>query len=138
MYWNADNSKLSYSTAVRLIETWDVLKLMKTGRRRKELERLIETWDVLKWLHCREHCPGIWINRNMRCIEICPFWPNSYNLYRLIETWDVLKFCLLSSELNSIWINRNMRCIEIRFAVTRLCTAHSINRNMRCIEICKS
>ena len=84
----------------------------------------------------RSVCDYVWINRNMRCIEIA-LEP---------ETWEkVLK------------INRNMRCIEITLndlqknsnnwlietwdvlksytVSTRPPYGRKINRNMRCIEI---
>ena len=35
---------------MRLIETWDVLKLEYHDRMLKDIDGLIETWDVLKWI----------------------------------------------------------------------------------------
>ena len=59
----------------RLIETWDVLKLVDRFIKRKIGNRLIETWDVLK---SDKICDKI-----KRCL-------------RLIETWDVLKSSISS------------------------------------------
>ena len=57
---------------------------------------------------------SIWINYNMRCIEIC----------KDVSEW-----------IADYLINYNMRCIEILiFRLLCLCDA-SINYNMRCIEI---
>ena len=42
--------KLKAISTVRLIETWDVLKLEYHDRMLKDIDGLIETWDVLKWI----------------------------------------------------------------------------------------
>ena len=76
MYWNG----LICFCGVQgsgLIETWDVLKLVRGGGRQKPTyARLIETWDVLK-SKGNQH--------------------NSQKVFRLIETWDVLK-CLSATD----------------------------------------
>ncbi len=53
--------------------------------------RLIETWDVLKLLRLSFYGPAAEINRNMRCIETYEGIVYGPNIPRLIETWDVLK-----------------------------------------------
>ena len=40
--------------------------------------RLIETWDVLKLVNCNIYAVPCWINRNMRCIEILQYFEVSY------------------------------------------------------------
>ena len=70
MYWNRQNDRYEVEGNWRLIETWDVLKFCLDS---KELN-------------------SIWINRNMRCIEIA-------------KVQNFLKHIGV--------INRNMRCIEI-------------------------
>ncbi len=47
MYWNAQK-KLTLRWNLRLIETWDVLKLELSKVYIVGIRRLIETWDVLK------------------------------------------------------------------------------------------
>ena len=53
--------------------------------------RLIETWDVLKYVPAPLYMLVIGINRNMGCIEIGNCYRQNGNRFRLIETWDVLK-----------------------------------------------
>jgi len=57
------------SISVRLIETWDVLKLNMTVTHKLH-NGLIETWDVLKFPLNFFILYSLSINRNMRCIEI--------------------------------------------------------------------
>ena len=47
MYWN-QGKLLAVMPALRLIETWDVLKSEYAAPGSREENRLIETWDVLK------------------------------------------------------------------------------------------
>ena len=74
MYWNLFQADAMIART-RLIETWDVLKLLWVQEKRLVPYRLIETWDVLKFAVAREER----IKRR-----------------RLIETWDVLKLQCLS------------------------------------------
>ena len=53
--------------------------------------RLIETWDVLKLITCSMCARTVTINRNMGCIEMRVAFRLCDRLNRLIETWDVLK-----------------------------------------------
>ena len=76
--------------------------------------RLIETWDVLKSRRRMLLLLMLWINRNMRCIEI---------------------ITMPSRQIRSQRINRNMRCIEINLFWCFPTIPTMINRNRRCIEI---
>ena len=85
-----------------LIETWDVLKSASCAAVTNSIEWLIETWDVLKYTQPRFPFVVIWINRNMRCIEICYiFFCHCCDLW-LIETWDVLKYHSSSATIATI------------------------------------
>ena len=98
--------------------------------------RLIETWDVLKYLSLCQFNSGLWINRNMRCIEMKIYSFRHFFVFRLIETWDVLKSIIFPVEYGRLLsINRNMRCIEIQLGKLKLFCKLLINRNMRCIEM---
>ena len=100
----------------------------------------------------------MWININMRCIEIIQVYQQVCKVYRLTLTWDVLKcwyndrWSVLPDRLTLTWdvlkffrweppsrshdmININMRCIEIKGAQASLEAFAPININMRCIEI---
>ncbi len=102
-------------SSLRLIETWDVLKLCSSLSPILGKNWLIETWDVLK------------CNRLQRYAGKRRW---------LIETWDVLKWVMLDGVLRSEEkINRNMRCIEICKYILETVKTLQINRNMRCIEI---
>ena len=70
MYWNSSDRSGSCKACERLIETWDVLKLIVHIAPYEASYRLIETWDVLKSLSPVAFRPSF---------------------AGLIETWDVLK-----------------------------------------------
>ena len=100
---------------IRLIETWDVLKLQGKGNEWSEagkINRNMRCIEINQWYAYGEVCCRI--NRNMRCIEIA---------VNGIQT-----------KLQN-GINRNMRCIEMFEIVKKLIHDPEINRNMRCIEI---
>mgnify|MGYP003250197951 CR=1 FL=1 len=122
MYWNSGNPCIRFSSS-----------------------GLIETWDVLKCFYFFAiHAHHLWINRNMRCIEmlriLCKSLPaprlietwdvlksdeeiaRMDTIYRLIETWDVLKYPPYNLQSQQFRINRNMRCIEIgHYDIRNLC-----------------
>ena len=76
----------------RLIETWDVLKLILDFKDTNACVRLIETWDVLKRRNISHYSVSrLRINRNMGCIETRIAVLEDSVRERLIETWDVLK-----------------------------------------------
>ena len=68
-----------------------------------DIYRLIETWDVLKLVNCNIYVVPCWINRNMRCIEIIIDRPFEEVLKGLIETWDVLKCWEISARASLIF-----------------------------------
>ena len=140
MYWN-DLLINVRRLSIRLIETWDVLKLdggvvsfcfLSTINRNMRciemhIVQLIATGfnQINRNMRCIEiyyaKCPSFWnlINRNMRCIEINAIPALEVVELGLIETWDVLKSCTrFPAGSGKSMINRNMRCIEISVAYT--------------------
>ena len=91
-----------------------------------DIYRLIETWDVLKLVNCNIYVVPCWINRNMRCIEISAVPSAGLDLTVINRNMRCIEMlgdnC---ASLIDISINRNMRCIEIiKLAVT---ASHSGN-----------
>mgnify|MGYP007126320324 CR=1 FL=1 len=76
---------------LRLTLTWDVLKLEGVLADILSEVRLTLTWDVLKYRTWRSYTCRIWININMRCIEIAIAELQSPAVAGLTLTWDVLK-----------------------------------------------
>ena len=64
----------------------------------------------------------LWININMRCIEIDLAFNGYPPVSWLTLTWDVLKCQRPHATINSFKININMRCIEMLFIVCVLCS----------------
>ena len=77
-------------------------------------DRLIETWDVLKLILCPQFCCQNMINRNMRCIEISVLCRQAAGSGRINRNMRCIEIALLLlQQCLPMLINRNMRCIEI-------------------------
>ena len=144
MYWNAGECREEWA-GISINRNMRCIEIVARRLLARPYDRLIETWDVLKLILCPQFCCQNMINRNMRCIEISVLWRQAAGSGRinrnmrcieiqvcclfhhrcsgLIETWDVLKFFRKMKEEVMILINRNMRCIEI--SQTRLHPLHT-------------
>ena len=130
MYWNAGECREEWA-GISINRNMRCIEIVARRLLARPYDRLIETWDVLKLILCPQFCCQNMINRNMRCIEIsvlCRQAAGSGRINRnmrciemqrtrirrhvgkwLIETWDVLKFiypvwlCTPISRLIETW-----------------------------------
>ena len=135
MYWNAGECREEWA-GISINRNMRCIEIVARRLLARPYDRLIETWDVLKLILCPQFCCQNMINRNMRCIEISV-------LCRPRPDWDAVKGHIRCIEISVLCrqaagsgrINRNMRCIEIALLLLQQCLPMLINRNMRCIEI---
>ena len=115
MYWNAGECREEWA-GISINRNMRCIEIVARRLLARPYDRLIETWDVLKLILCPQFCCQNMINRNMTCIEISVLCRQAAGSGRINRNMRCIEIALLLlQQCLPMLINRNMRCIEIAF-----------------------